>query len=227
MKPMIEQLILVDAEDREVGTAEKIDAHRRGLRHRAFSVIIWDSAGRQLLQKRSAAKYHSGGLWTNACCGHPRPGEPVAAAAQRRLGEEMGFNCPLEWLGIVQYHAAFDNGLCEHEVVHVFRGCHDGSVAPDLMEAEAHQWLGLEKFVKRSPLHLTASVSGSVSTLQKIGRFNHRQHAAVVINYRNRITNLCERTHQITSNAAIRFRGRMRVNRWFDGYHCCDGRGAG
>lgn len=145
LKPMIEQLILVDAEDREVGTAEKIDAHRRGLRHRAFSVIIWDSAGRQLLQKRSAAKYHSGGLWTNACCGHPRPGEPVAAAAQRRLGEEMGFNCPLEWLGIVQYHAAFDNGLCEHEVVHVFRGCHDGSVAPDLMEAEAHQWLGLEK----------------------------------------------------------------------------------
>lgn len=139
-----EQLILVDADDRQVGTAEKLDAHRRGLLHRAFSIIIWDSKGRQLLQKRAAAKYHSGGLWTNSCCGHPRSGETTDAAARRRLDEEMGLTCPLEWLGIVRYQAAFDNGLSEHEVVHVFRGCHDGPVAPDPAEAESYQWLYLE-----------------------------------------------------------------------------------
>jgi isopentenyl-diphosphate delta-isomerase len=140
-----EAVILVDTDDQEIGTAEKLDAHRRGQLHRAFSVIVWDGAGRQLLQKRAAAKYHSGGLWTNACCGHPRPGEPVAAAAQRRLGEEMGFGCALEWLGIVQYHAAFDNGLSEHEVVHVFRGLYEGPVSPDPSEAEGYQWCDLAR----------------------------------------------------------------------------------
>jgi isopentenyl-diphosphate delta-isomerase len=139
-----ESLILVDADDRDIGTAEKIDAHRRGLLHRAFSVIVWDSDGRQLLQKRAAAKYHSGGLWTNTCCGHPRPGETAATAARRRLGEEMGFTCPLEWLGIVKYHAAFDNGLAEHEIVHVFRGQYDGPLDPDPAEAEDYQWSGLD-----------------------------------------------------------------------------------
>lgn len=140
-----ESLVLIDADDREIGTAEKIDAHRRGLLHRAFSVIVWDSSGRQLLQKRAATKYHSGGLWTNACCGHPRPGETAAAAAARRLAEEMGFVCPLEWLGTVQYHAAFENGLAENEIVHVFRGRYDGPLQPDPAEAEGYQWCGLER----------------------------------------------------------------------------------
>jgi len=144
LKLETEQLILVDAEDRDIGTAEKIDAHRRGLLHRAFSVIVWDSNGRQLLQKRAAGKYHSGGLWTNTCCGHPRPGEPVEAAARRRLGEEMGFTCPLEWLGTVQYRAAFDNGLAEHEIVHVFRGRYDGPLDPDPAEAEDYRWSRLD-----------------------------------------------------------------------------------
>lgn len=139
-----ETLILVDDDDREIGTAEKIDAHRRALLHRAFSVIVWDGSARQLLQKRAVAKYHSGGLWTNACCGHPRPGEPVGAAARRRLGEEMGFACPLEWLGLVRYRAAFDNGLTEHEIVHVFRGTYHGRIAPDPTEAEGYQWRTLQ-----------------------------------------------------------------------------------
>lgn len=143
--PASEHLILVDEQDREIGTAEKLDAHRRGLLHRAFSVIVWDGQGRQLLQKRAVTKYHSGGLWTNACCGHPRPGEPVADAAKRRLGEEMGFGCPLEWLGLVQYHAQFANGLSEHEVVHVFRGRYDGRIAADPAEAEGYQWCGLDR----------------------------------------------------------------------------------
>jgi isopentenyl-diphosphate delta-isomerase len=145
LQPTSEHLILVDADDREIGTAEKIDAHRRALLHRAFSVIVWDSEGRQLLQKRAASKYHSGGLWTNACCGHPRPDEPVADAAQRRLGEEMGISCPLEWLGTVQYHAAFDNGLSEHEIVHVFRGRYDGPLQPDPAEAEDYRWSSIEE----------------------------------------------------------------------------------
>lgn len=143
--PTSESLILVDENDRDIGAAEKIDAHRRALRHRAFSVIVWDSKGRQLLQKRAATKYHSGGLWTNACCGHPRPGEPVADAAQRRLAEEMGFTCPLEWLGTVQYQAAFDNGLSEHEIVHVFRGRYDGPLRPDPAEAEDYRWCALDE----------------------------------------------------------------------------------
>lgn len=140
-----EALILVDGNDRELGVAEKIDAHRRGLLHRAFSVIVWDSNGRQLLQKRAATKYHSGGLWTNTCCGHPRPGEPVENAARRRLLEEMGFACPLEALGTVQYRATFDNGITEHEIVHVFRGRYDGPVAPNPEEAEGYQWCTLAR----------------------------------------------------------------------------------
>jgi len=140
-----ETLVLVDADDREIGTAEKIDAHRRGLLHRAFSVIVWDSAGRQLLQKRAVGKYHSGGLWTNACCGHPRPEEAIEAAALRRLEEEMGFTCPLEWLGLVRYHASFENGLSESEIVHVFRGRYDGPLTPDPKEAEGYQWCTLER----------------------------------------------------------------------------------
>lgn len=139
-----ERLILVDSDDQEIGTAEKIDAHRQGRLHRAFSVVVWDASGRQLLQKRAATKYHSGGLWTNACCGHPRPGETVEAAARRRLGDEMGFTCPLEWLGTVRYRAAFDNGLTEHEIVHVLRGTYGGPVAPNISEADGYQWCTLE-----------------------------------------------------------------------------------
>lgn len=138
-----EMMILVDAEDRETGLMEKMETHRRGLLHRAFSVIVWDRCGRILLQKRAHTKYHSGGLWTNACCGHPRPGEDVAAAALRRLVEEMGFTCALTGLGTVRYHAAFDNGLFEHEVVHVFRGVYDGPITPDPMEADGFQWARL------------------------------------------------------------------------------------
>ena len=144
MNDTSETLVLVDDDDRSSGNAEKMDAHVRGLLHRAFSVIIWDREGRQLLQKRAMAKYHSGGLWTNACCGHPRPGEDITSAAQRRLQEEMGFTCALENLGTVQYQAVFDNGLSEHEIVHVLRGRYDGPVVPDPSEADAFGWQTLE-----------------------------------------------------------------------------------
>jgi isopentenyl-diphosphate delta-isomerase len=90
-----ELVVLVDDDDHVIGMAPKLDVHQSGALHRAFSTVVWDSAKRLLLQKRQARKYHSGRLWTNACCGHPRPGEDVADAARRRLGEEMGFTRPL------------------------------------------------------------------------------------------------------------------------------------
>ena len=136
----LEEVILVDREDNPLGTAPKLLTHRRGDLHRAFSVLIDDGAGKMLLQKRHPGKYHSGGLWTNACCGHPRPGEDTAAAAARRLEEEMGFSCPLTPLHSLVYRADVGSGLIEHEYVHIFTGCWDGDVRPDDEEAEAHCW---------------------------------------------------------------------------------------
>lgn len=153
-----ETVVLVDDGDRETGIAEKMAAHRAGLLHRAFSVIIWDDQGRQLLQKRAMSKYHSAGLWTNACCGHPRPGESVANAAARRLTEEMGIACPLESVGTVRYRADFDNGMTEHEIVHVYRGHHIGPVHPDPAEAESTAWRTLSEIrteVATHPDHYT------------------------------------------------------------------------
>jgi isopentenyl-diphosphate delta-isomerase len=140
-RPETEQVVLVDAENRPTGTAGKLAAHRDGALHRAFSVIIWNGNGEVLLQKRAAEKYHSGGLWTNACCGHPRPGEAVEAAAVRRLGEEMGFSCPLEEFGTITYRAELDQGLVEHEFVHVFRGTFDGVMAPNPDEVCDVRWI--------------------------------------------------------------------------------------
>ena len=137
-------MVLVDEDDRVVGTGEKLKTHRSGALHRAFSVIVWNSAGELLLQQRSAGKYHSGSLWTNACCGHPGPDEDVAAAANTRLRQEMGFECPLEPLGRIRYRAELDNGLTEHELVHVFRGIYDGPVVPNPQEADDYRWTTLE-----------------------------------------------------------------------------------
>jgi isopentenyl-diphosphate delta-isomerase len=154
-----ELVILVDGNDNVVGTEDKLATHRAGVLHRAFSVIIWDKRERLLLQKRNVRKYHSGGLWANACCGHPRPDENVAAAASRRLEEEMGFRCPLEALGTIQYRAELDNGMIEHELVHVFRGIYDGEVLPNSDEVESYRWSRLEDVrsdIDEKPEHFTA-----------------------------------------------------------------------
>jgi isopentenyl-diphosphate delta-isomerase len=119
--------VLVDDDDHIIGTAPKLDVNQSGALHRALSIVVWDSAKRLLLQKRQAGKYHSGRLWTKACCGHPRPGEDVADGARRRLGEEMGFTCPLTNLGTIRYHATLDRALTEHEIVHVFLWRHRGT----------------------------------------------------------------------------------------------------
>jgi isopentenyl-diphosphate delta-isomerase len=140
-------VILVDADDIEVGTAGKLDAHRRGLRHRAISVLVRNTDGQFLLQRRNPAKYHSGGLWTNACCSHPLPGENPDDAARRRLAEEMGIDCRIEPLFVFQYNAPVPGGLIENEVVHVFGGRHDGSIEPDPNEVSEGKWIAYDDLV--------------------------------------------------------------------------------
>jgi isopentenyl-diphosphate Delta-isomerase len=136
-----EQIILVDAEDREIGLAPKLAAHRQGLMHRAISAVVLDGRGRMLLQRRALGKYHSGGLWTNACCTHPRAGETVEAAARRRLREELGVECDLRWALRTHYRADVGNGLIEDEVVHLFVGLYDGAVTPNPDEVASFEWM--------------------------------------------------------------------------------------
>ena len=119
---MIEKVILVDKNDNEVGTMEKQEAHVKGLLHRAFSVFIFNDKNELLLQRRAVNKYHSGGLWTNTCCSHPRQNEKTEDAAKRRLLEEMGMRSILKKQFDFVYKAKLDNNLYEHEFDHVFFG---------------------------------------------------------------------------------------------------------
>lgn len=131
---MPENLILVDAQNRAVGRAEKWAVHRAGLRHRAFSIFLVDPRGRMLLQQRSRAKYHSAGLWANSCCGHPRPGERTLAAARRRLREELGASAVLRYGFRAQYRTTLPNGLTEDEIVYVYFGLAPAALALDPSE---------------------------------------------------------------------------------------------
>lgn len=131
-------VILVDEQDKPVGQMEKIEAHEKGLLHRAFSVMLYRNTPEGveiLLQRRNPEKYHCGGLWTNTCCSHPMPGEKTIDAAQRRLGEEVNIAVPLSHLGRFIYKAEFDNGLTEYELDHVFIGAYTGDM-PDFNRDE-------------------------------------------------------------------------------------------
>lgn len=140
---MGEVVILVDEHDREVGVMDKLEAHANGgVRHRAFSVFIFDSRGRWLLQRRAEGKYHFPGLWTNACCSHPRPGEGTEEAAHRRLREELGFDCSLHEQFQFEYQALSEaEGLTEHEFDHVLTGVYEGAVDPNPAEVGAIRWV--------------------------------------------------------------------------------------
>lgn len=138
---MKEVVILVNENDQETGLMEKLEAHQKGLLHRAFSVFIFDSKGRMLLQQRAEGKYHGGLLWTNACCSHPLPGENVEAAARRRLWEELGFIAPLEKIFAFTYRAEVENNLVEHEYDHVFAGVYEGGMRPDPNEVADTKFL--------------------------------------------------------------------------------------
>ena len=124
-------VILVDENDVPTGTMEKMEVHEKALLHRAFSVFIFNSKGKMLLQKRANNKYHSAALWTNACCSHPSPGQATLPAATKRLHEEMGFTTTLEKVFDFIYKAPFDNGLTEHEFDHVFIGTYDNVISPN------------------------------------------------------------------------------------------------
>jgi isopentenyl-diphosphate Delta-isomerase len=138
---MTERVVLVNEADEVIGTGDKYDVHVAGVLHRAISVFVFDTRGRMLLQRRAVGKYHSGGLWSNTCCSHPRPAEPVAGAAHRRLLEEMGFSCPLWEAFAFTYRADVGGGLIEHEYDRVFVGSFDGDPAPDPREADDWRWL--------------------------------------------------------------------------------------
>lgn len=140
----MEQVVLVDEEDRQLGVMEKIEAHEKALLHRAFSVFIFNSRGEMLLQKRALSKYHSGGLWTNACCSHPRINEETIKAAKRRLKEEMGFEVSLEKVFDFTYRVDFKNGLTEYEFDHVYVGYFDGDINFDKNEVDTFEYKSLE-----------------------------------------------------------------------------------
>jgi len=141
----LEMVILVDENDQEIGLMEKQEAHEKALLHRAFSVLVFNDKGEMLLQQRAFEKYHSGGLWTNTCCSHPRQGETTEEAAHRRLQEEMGFDCDLNLHQTFIYKAPFDNGLTEHELDHVYIGKYNNNPEFNILEVSSFQWISLEE----------------------------------------------------------------------------------
>lgn len=145
----ITEVVLVDEQDQPLGRMEKLAAHQEGVLHRAFSIFIFNKKGEILLQQRATGKYHSGSLWTNACCGHPLPGEETIGAAKRRLEEELGFKTGIEKIFDLVYKAGFENGLTEHEFDHVFAGIYDGAVNADPSEVMAISWQDMSE-VSRS-----------------------------------------------------------------------------
>ena len=144
----MEEVILVDENDNQIGTEEKIKAHREGRLHRAFSVFIFSSGGTLLLQQRAKNKYHCPGLWSNSVCSHPHPGETVERAAHRRLKEELGFDCDLKEVFSFTYRTKFENGLYEHEFDHVLIGKYDGDVRPNPEEVAGFKWISLKKLIQ-------------------------------------------------------------------------------
>ncbi len=135
---MEEHVILVDEADNETGSMEKMEAHRKGLLHRAFSILLFNFKGEVLLQKRSVKKYHSGGLWTNTCCSHPLPDETVLHAAKRKLWQEMGIDMQPEYAFKFIYKTPLDHQLIEHELDHVLIGHFDGE--PNINPDEVEDW---------------------------------------------------------------------------------------
>ena len=141
---MIEEVVLVNENDVAIGTMEKLEAHQKGLLHRAFSVFIFNDKNELLLQRRALTKYHSAGLWTNTCCSHPRPNENTLNAANRRLVEEMGIETELIFKTSFIYKTKFDNGLTEHEFDHIFFGTSNENPTINAEEVDSFVWMSVE-----------------------------------------------------------------------------------
>lgn len=169
-----ESIVLVDDRDQVLGTMDKLQAHVEGRLHRAFSVFLIDDSGRLLLQRRADSKYHSAGLWTNTCCSHPRPGEELANAADRRLQEEMGISTGLREGFSFIYRAELANGLIEHELDHVLFGTWNGPAAPDPEEVSDWCYASIESLdldLRQRPERYTAWLHACwAQVLQHLGR---------------------------------------------------------
>ena len=151
---MDERLILVDEHNREVGSATKTFVHQSGLLHRAFSIFLIDENKRFLMQQRHPQKYHSGNLWANSCCGHPRAHEQILQAAHRRLGEELGLDAVLQFGFFTRYQSALDNGMHENEFVYVYFGALEAPPKPNPTEIVRIEYLTLgeiDRRIKREP----------------------------------------------------------------------------
>jgi isopentenyl-diphosphate delta-isomerase len=136
----MEYVILVDKKDRQTGIEEKLKAHQEAKLHRAVSIFVMNDDDQLLIQQRANEKYHCPGLWSNTCCSHPMPGESTENAAHRRLKEEMGFDCGLEYNGAFIYKFPLTNDLTEFEFDHVFFGKYNGIVTPSPSEVAAFEW---------------------------------------------------------------------------------------
>jgi isopentenyl-diphosphate delta-isomerase len=141
---MKEEVILINEANEVIGQMEKMEAHQKGLLHRAFSVFLFNEKGEWLLQKRANTKYHSSGLWTNSCCGHPRPGEDIVSAAQRRLNEELGIQASLQVQFEFQYQTNFDNLLTENEWDYVLLGKTEATPLSNPDEVDDWKWISPE-----------------------------------------------------------------------------------
>jgi isopentenyl-diphosphate delta-isomerase len=145
----VEQVVLVDELNNELGFMEKMKAHQLGVLHRAFSVFLFDEKGNMLLQKRALEKYHSPGLWTNTCCSHPRPGEQTIDAAKRRLIEEMGIVANMSLAFHFIYKAALDQDLTEHELDFVFIGTYNGIISPNSLEVSDYLYISIKELIAK------------------------------------------------------------------------------
>jgi isopentenyl-diphosphate delta-isomerase len=165
-----EHVTLVDSRNHVIGSCGKLAAHRQGVLHRAFSILIANPDGEMLLQRRAALKYHFASRWSNTCCGHPRPGEQTLAAAGRRLGEELGFSVPLEEFAELRYRAVDPtSGLIEHEHLHIFQGCYAGEPCPNPDEVGAYRWMhpnGVRRSLARFPDTFTPWFALLAATLE-------------------------------------------------------------
>lgn len=155
---MTNKIVLVDKKDKKIGEDYKIKVHKEGKLHRAFSIFIFNSKGETLLQKRSFKKYHSGGLWSNACCSHPNLKENIVSSARKRLKEEMGFNCKLKEIFSFIYKAKLNKKFIEHEFDHVLIGKFNGKPKINTNEVEDFKWVNYKFLiddVKKHPQNYT------------------------------------------------------------------------
>lgn len=168
----LDELIIVDHQDRPVGLTTKLHAHKNSILHRAFSIFIFrfrNNLLEILLQKRAKNKYHSGSLWSNSCCGHAKPGEDTLITAIKRLKDELGIMCSLYEIGVFRYYAKVNHGLSENEIDHVFVGNYDDiDIHPNPDEVEDYSWmtlLDLLKDINNNPKKYTPWIKGALDLI--------------------------------------------------------------